>query len=347
MEPRKFNESPEKESKMSLGKKLSYFKIYFGILILFCLNVSILNCASAPAYKEVNESARYLLNDAERLIQEKKYGEASESLRAVFRIYPDNAKAEILWEKLPEVWQRRTKYDNALGQGFSKRSPEESGFFERLAWYIPDRLLDLLDIFSLNISIGPQIGVSSWNTRAIQTTLYAGKTVSFGWSQKRNLGISEESSAEYAFLGFGGAAIHGRRIGTGRRAYAGTWNGFFVHMPNNPLYVNYRDYWSNGGKVGFVLIGAEVELHYTEIADFFAGFFFIDFMGDDFATTNSIHFNREQEDHFYRVINAADRYNEKQMNEFRNAFPESEKIIETENQDIQIIAPKGKNRKPN
>lgn len=332
---------------MSLEKKLSYFKIYFGILILFCLNVSILNCTSAPAYKDVNTSVKYLLNNAERFIQEKKYGEATESLRAVFRIYPEDVKAELLWEKLPEVWQRRTKYDNALGIGFSKRSPEDSGFFERLAWYIPDRILDLLDIFSLNIMIGPQIGVSAWTTRASQTTLYAGRTVSFGWSQKRNLGISEESSAEYTIAGFGGAAIHGRRIGTGRRAYAGTWNGFFIHMPNNPLYVNYRDYWSLGAKAGVALAGAEVEFHYAEFADFIAGFFFVDFMGDDFATTNSIRFNREEEDHLYRVINAADRYSEKQIGEFRNAFPESEKITDTENQDIQIVVPKGKNKKPN
>ncbi|MGJ4789630.1 hypothetical protein EHQ52_13705 [Leptospira koniambonensis] len=332
---------------MNLRKNLSYIRIYFVTLILFFLNVSIINCASAPAYKDVNASVKYLLNDAERLIQEKKYGEASESLRAVFRIYPEDAKAELLWDKLPEIWQRRTKYDNALGPGLSRRSPEESGFFERLAWYIPDRLLDLFDIYSVNVMVGPQIGASVWYTRAIQTTLYAGKTVSFGWSQKRNLGISEESSAEYAFFGFGGAAIHGRRIGTGRRAYAGTWDGFFVHMPSNPLYVNYRDYWSAGSKVGLVLIGAEVEVHYTELADFLAGFFLVDFMEDDFATTNSIRFNREQEDHLYRVINAADRYNERQMNEFRNAFPESEKIQETENQDFQIIVPKGKNKKPN
>ncbi|WP_125169479.1 hypothetical protein [Leptospira hartskeerlii] len=320
---------------------------YFIIIIFFYLTTSILNCASVPAYKDVNTSVKYLLNDAERLIEGKKYGEASESLRAVFRIYPENEKAELLWEQLPDIWQKRTKYDNALGQGFSKRSPEENSFWEKLAWYIPDRILDLLDIYSINVMIGPQIGASAWYTRAVQVTLYAGKTVSAGWSQKRNLGITEESSAEYAFLGFGGSAIHGRRIGTGRRAYAGIWDGFFVHMPSNPLYVNYRDYWSTGAKLGVVLIGAELECHYAEVADFLAGFFLVDFMGDDFATTGSIYFNREQEDHLYRVINAADRYNEKQMDEFHTTFPAPFRMNETDNPDPQPITPKGKNRKPN
>ncbi|TGK14111.1 hypothetical protein EHO60_01850 [Leptospira fletcheri] len=296
--------------------------------------IAVFNCATVPRYEEVQASAKSSLNDAEVFFSQKKNAEAAELLRAVLKVYPENERAKALYEKLPPESKEAVSEISYLGPNRGKREAEESSLLAKFAWYLPDRILDLLDILSVNVKVGPQFGVSAWVTRGFQVTLYTGNTVQLGWFQKRNLGYTEELSAEAGLGPVVPISISGRSMGTGSKD---AYESFVFHSPRKKIYQNYRDYWGMGVKAGVVMGGLEVEVHWLEFFDFLAGIFTFDLLYDDLAKTRSLNFTSEQERKLY-LLNTADRIlHPAEIREIRREFPdlndsEKKEIFPSENQ---------------
>ncbi|WP_232224610.1 hypothetical protein [Leptospira fainei] len=294
--------------------------------LIFLVSISTYNCASIPQYRDVHLASKSLLDKAEEHIKEKRYSEASELLKVVLKVYPEDSRAKSVSERLPDPY--RARLGNLSLKGFNKTSREEvdSGFLEKLAWYIPDRILDFLDIFSLNVKIGPQLGVSAWMTRGLQVTLYAGNTVQLGWFQKRTLGFTEELSGEAGLGPIVPITISGRSIGTGSER--SVYDSFVLHSPYKKVYQDYRDYWSSGSKVGLILIGAEWEWHWLEVFDLISGIFTFDPLDDDFGTTRSLYLSKEEKKNLLIINTASHTYCDCEIREIRVQFPDLGNALE-------------------
>ncbi|WP_125169879.1 hypothetical protein [Leptospira perolatii] len=290
----------------------------FSFSFIILISSIAYQCTSLPEYREVNNSATQLLGDADRFIQEGNLEEASEILKYVYKLYPEDQRIAASLNKLPEKLKENVISKSHLSTNKSDRVFDDTGILERMAWYLPDRILDFLDIFSLNIKIGPQIGASAWITRGIQVTAYAGDTVQVGWFQKRNLGFMEEQSAEIGLGPYVPIGISGRKTGTAEEKDA--YDSFTVHGPQSPVYQDYRDYWSVGSKLGVGLIGLETEVHLLEIADLIAGIFTIDFTNDDYAKSRPFKFTKTQKENLSKVKEALRNYKENEFKEIREQY---------------------------
>ena len=119
--------------------------------------------------------------------------------------------------------------------------------------YIPNRIFDLMDIFRINIGIGPGGGINLRATKLVQAGIESYHTVRCG--------------------------IKRRRVGI---PYFEDMNGFGV----GPVYLKAgnpdRQFTEVGLTFHALFIGAEAAISLEEIADFFLGFFLIDFKKDDY-----------------------------------------------------------------
>lgn len=289
------------------------------IYVIFLIGILAMNCAARPEYKDAFISAKSLIDDAESNLKDGKVHEAAELIRGIVRLYPGDPRVIAILQQMPPELREEVSGPDYFGFNQPKKKKDEFSFLSRLVWYIPDRLSDLLEIASFNIKLGPQIGASVWITRGFQVTIYAGQTVQLGWSQKGNLGITEESLAEFGIGPAVPISISARRVGTGQKTNIDA--GFALHTPTQQLYQDYRDYWGYGSKLGMVILGAEFEWHILEIADFITGIFFFDLLDDDLGATSKIVLSDKEKKELYTVNAAANQYNDIDIVALRSQFP--------------------------
>ena len=168
-------------------------------------------------------------------------------------------------------------------------SVQGADFTEKLLFYVPNRIVDALDCFSLNLGVGLGVRAELQGTRAVTVgggiqdnvfTLYKdynrqyGGGIQSGWYW--SLIAGEEDMRRDPVFGW-------------VRPYwdsFGWVDGDFSAGIPSPEGRSYdpidgaRDYWQIGGALGGLIFG-EVYLHPIEGFDFVLGFFLIDFKNDD------------------------------------------------------------------
>lgn len=161
---------------------------------------------------------------------------------------------------------------------------------EKILLYIPNRICDLFDLFSVSVGVGPTIRAELMATELVKV----GGGVDFGslrafkdWNRQYGFGLQrgwywslvcagEENQRRWNTVGLPGE-FHERRAG--------------IPTPDMQIYNYYmgnRDFWRIGGALGLG-IEAEVYLNPVEWVDFAAGFLFIDLRQDDIELSD---FNR-------------------------------------------------------
>ncbi|MCP3965494.1 MAG: hypothetical protein GY750_12425 [Lentisphaerae bacterium] len=165
-----------------------------------------------------------------------------------------------------------------LTTGFSAKA---DGVVDKIFLYIPNRIIDAFDMFTLNVGVGPVARLEFKATHACQFGAGIGATAKLIKDYNRQYGAGLQNGWNMAFLCMG--AEDTERTNTTRlvKEYWEHYDGFC--SPEQRIYDIYegaRDYWEVGGAVG---LGLEVEfyLHPIDIADFVTGIFFIDLKGDD------------------------------------------------------------------
>lgn len=167
-----------------------------------------------------------------------------------------------------------------LSADSSVSSGEESDSFgKKLLMYIPNRLLDLFDIVTLELKSGAVIGAEARVTRAFGI---GGEVGTYGSALKgynRQYGFSITEGAEGQFF-FGSAMDLARPLVWGdiERYWI---QGTNFPLPSNRIYQEKaRDYWAL--ELGAsCLLGVKVSIHPVAIADFLTGLILIDIEDDD------------------------------------------------------------------
>ena len=151
--------------------------------------------------------------------------------------------------------------------------------------YVPNRLLDLLDIVTVDIGAGAVFGVEAKATHWMQFGGMYGDEYFLGKDYARQLGGGYASGWNYEFTCL-----------TSERRYVdgtfGTTREFILKekplslaMPKDDFTYtqDIRDFWEIGANAGW-LVTVGVAIHPIEIADFLAGLVLIDLKGDDYGS---------------------------------------------------------------
>lgn len=158
---------------------------------------------------------------------------------------------------------------------------------DKLLLYIPNRLVDFVDIISLSMGFGPAIRVNVHATRVISFGGGVGATAKAIKAINRQYGAGLESGWETSFMMISAESKELKDNTRGVKSF----NYYSTGVPSTDekiyeFYDGARDYWSIGVAGAAGLVELDAEFHPVEFADFFTGFLFIDLKGDDFTSDN-------------------------------------------------------------
>lgn len=215
---------------------------------------------------------------------------AEQLLRAVATVAPGRARPfEQVFDDGESVTDRPW-----LGVNRAERLPVDRAAWARVLLYLPDRLLDLLDVISFDVHLGPGVFVDVHVTRAVQLAAGGRFVAGLGWHERRSLGGRFLGQAVFDIPVIGSSAHFGGQAGTsGLELIADGEAG--LHRPSSPLHLFWRDYWAVGLAATVGLAGIDLDLHPLEIADFGAGLVTVDFLRDDFAATTGLDLSGAEE----------------------------------------------------
>jgi hypothetical protein len=215
--------------------------------------------------------------------------EASELSRAVLAVDPGFAPALAVRAALPPDLTEIHR-SHALGANLARRVPVERSTTAKVLFYPLDRVLDILDIFTIDVHVGGGAFVNYHFTRALQAGIGLRATTGLGWHERRSLGSKSQAESGIVLVALGAEVSAATLAGTsGVYSSADSITG--LHRPSSPSYQEYRDYWAIGESVTIAFLGIDWDLHPVQIADFFAGWVGVDFLRDDFARTRGLHLN--------------------------------------------------------
>ncbi len=280
------------------------------------------NCSSAPDLKAFNKNLSYLASEAKQMAKTGRPEEAAKIMALIYQLHPDDPIVKEILASLTPEQREAISESSLLGFNKAKRAKVEPSTLERVLWYLPDRIFDIIDMFTIEINVGYQIGAGVWATRAVQVVAYTGATIGGGFYQKKQYGYRAEASFELMIGPVGVSAVSGIRAGTGGIDY--TSRSTFLHTPGKPIYQEYRDYWAIGAKVGIFVIGLEFEVHPLEIFDFLAGIILFDPMGDDYATTRALQFSSDQKKNLNSSLDTLGKLGEKGIEDYKKQFSKLE-----------------------
>ncbi|MBI5207461.1 MAG: hypothetical protein HY934_06685 [Candidatus Firestonebacteria bacterium] len=296
-----------------MKNRIKITKFSLNFLFIFLL-IFLCGCGGKTNLKDMNTLANKAYKDGKSLIDQGKVEEGVKMINIVNKLHPNDQSIKDALNKVPANKREILEVNPLLGINKSRmRADITPSKTEKILWYIPDRLKDFIDMVTLEVNFGPQLGAGAWATRAVQTVAYTGGTVGYGYYQKTGIGLRSEGSVDFAAGPVGGTAVAGGRIGL--NGMASTASALTLHKPSENIYQDYRDYWGIGGKIGFFFLGGEAEYHPVEIYDFLAGFLLMDPLHDDLATTRRLQYTSEQK---------------KTMSELLDLIKDS-KIVEIEN----------------
>jgi hypothetical protein len=177
------------------------------------------------------------------------------------------------------------------------RAVASAPLVSRILLFLPDRMLDFLDVASFGLGIGYGFAVHQQITCSLHVpTLGSYQTINLlNWYPSRNLCVCTRSETEAGLLPFvlyrseflgAGTGWDSGRPGSGLKSYAEVGLG----SPSDPIHQEgFRDPWAIGAQVGPLMVSprVELEIHPMEIVDFVVGtltFGILDLTRDDWLT---------------------------------------------------------------
>ncbi len=241
-------------------------------------------CTSYYSPEKVHKKASRAVERSKAHLENGSVYEASLIANAVRDIDPNFAGLAEIESQLDKEAVRQP---SALGVNRAFRLPKKRGVLAKILLYIPDRVCDALDVVSADVNVGPGVFVDVHATRALQVAAGGRATFGIGLHEERSIGLQTRSDASLNLICFGAQGSMVGRAGTsGMRSSSESAAG--IMGPKDQLFQENYDYWAIGSGVNVGLVGVEVDLHPLELVDFFCGFFFIDFLHDDFAHTRGL-----------------------------------------------------------
>jgi hypothetical protein len=261
-------------------------------LLALGLGLAAVGCASARPPEEIDT---LLARATTRALEEFERGrpeEAAQLVHAIARVDPEREGLVALRSSLGMHEDRLA--NPWLGSNVRPRLDIERATWERVALYLPDRILDLLDIVSFDVHVGVGAFANVHVTRAVQLGAGGRAVVGLGWHDQRSLGGSVQGEAGLWALPFATEAYGGMLVGTSG-VLAGSQGLSGLVEPTDMVFQEYRDYWAVGAGVTLLFVGVDFDLHPVEVADAIVGFTTVDFLHDDLAGTRGLRLNRDDE----------------------------------------------------
>ncbi len=169
------------------------------------------------------------------------------------------------------------------GQLPAQSPPPRRSPIYHVVFYLPNRIVDLLDIVSFGVGIPSlpyvfpsAIHANAHVTRGFQAgqgnthRQFQGKSFSpdLAWSLTYNqFSVGPITNTELRHTAQSSAEVD--KVG--------------ILVPSDEPFAQRRlDYWAVGAHAGFLPLAASVDVHPVEVLDALLGFFFIDLLGDDY-----------------------------------------------------------------
>ena len=163
----------------------------------------------------------------------------------------------------------------------------QSQWMDKVTLYFPNRVLDLLDVFSLNIGVGLTAHASLRATHELEIGGGFSATAQMIKDHNRQYGFARRDGM---YSGIGPLVeTDMERQPAFLLAKEYYWDQEGLVTPSDEIFLPKEgaiDFWEIGGSLGLGVIEADVSIHPVEILDAVLGFFFIDITDDDMTFEN-------------------------------------------------------------
>lgn len=159
----------------------------------------------------------------------------------------------------------------------------QASILDKIVLYIPNRLVDVMDIFTLNLGLGAKAKAEVYATHAFGFGAGIGASAKVIKDYNRQYGGCLENGWNTQFMAVAAEDSERTICSRGVQKYIYFFTGVPSYEENiYNFYTGARDYWEL--KLGLAaLVEADVSLHPVELADLVTGFFFYDLKGDDYT----------------------------------------------------------------
>ena len=171
--------------------------------------------------------------------------------------------------------------------GASTSVHAQSQWLDKVTLYFPNRVLDLLDSFSLNIGLGLTAHASLRATHAAEIGGGFSATAQMIKDHNRQYGFARRNGFYSGIGPLVAADMECRPAYLLVKEYY--WDKDGLVSPSDEHFLPKEgvvDFWEIGGSLGAAVIEADVSIHPVEILDALLGFFFIDISDDDLTFEN-------------------------------------------------------------
>lgn len=295
-------------------------KRYGALSVLLVASWFLTLCSSRPDMARTHDRIQDVYKEAQKMAEDGQTEEAVRLMEIVAELYPDDPRISEFRARLTEEQAEAIAGNKWLGFNKARRARVERTTAQKILWYLPDRLLDLTEVFNVSVSCCLQWGWEAWVTKAVQFTLYFRAAGAFGVGGPKKQLVWTEAVAASEF-GMGPAvisAISKNKVGTG--GFESTVRTLVLHTPDHPHYQEYGDYWSVGLGIYFVG-GIRAEVHLLEIFDFFAGILTFDPLNDDFATSRRLRYDKYQRDAIRNLQEEISKFDDIDRKTFIRQYP--------------------------
>jgi len=236
-----------------------------------------------------DDSFKTVLNSAQTQFQNKNYPRAIILSRAILDAEQDNQEAKTIADKSLEAQPDLSSlmYKDVLGCNMSDRIPNDIGWPGKIALYLPNRLLDVIDLITLEVGVCLGAGVSFFATHDGALGLQASAGEAMIGLNNRNLSARGTLENFTDFFPVEARSFMEARAYTAG-VYSCTYHNSGIKSPDQYIYQRARDFWALGAQAQVIAYALRFEFHPVEIFDLFAGFAFFDPLHDDIGVTKGI-----------------------------------------------------------
>jgi len=163
----------------------------------------------------------------------------------------------------------------------------QSHWMDRVMLYFPNRILDVLDVFTLNLGVGLTAHASLRVTHAAEIGGGFSATAQMIKDCNRQYGFARRNGIYSGIGPFVATDMERRPAFLFAKEY--WWDKEGLVKPSDEHFLPKEgkvDYWEIGGSLGAGVIEADVSVHPVEILDAVLGFIFIDICDDDLTFEN-------------------------------------------------------------
>lgn len=171
--------------------------------------------------------------------------------------------------------------------GASTSVHAQSQWMDKVTLYFPNRILDILDVFSLNLGVGLTAHASLRVTHEAEIGGGVSVTAQMIKDCNRQYGFARRNGYYSGIGPFIATDMNRRPAYLLARGY--WWDKDGLVTPSEEHFLpkeGVEDFWEIGGSLGLGVVEADVSIHPVEILDALLGFFFIDISDDDLTFEN-------------------------------------------------------------